>query len=70
MIAPLAPTLPHWGQGRIAMPQYYLNGKFLNDCVEEIRHNRNRGFHSGGGRIPESVISIQRISAEPIFLYF
>ena len=29
--------------GRIAMPRHYLNGKFLNDCVQVIRHYRNEG---------------------------
>ena len=28
MITPLAPALPHWGRGRIAMPLYYRYRKF------------------------------------------
>jgi hypothetical protein len=44
MIAPLAPTLHHQGRGRIAMPRYYLNRKFIDDCEQVIRHNRNWGM--------------------------
>jgi len=39
---PLAPALPRGGRGRIAMPRYYLNWTFPGDCVQVLRHNRNR----------------------------
>ena len=50
------PHHPKMGRGRIAMPLYYPYGKFLHDCVQVIRHYRNRGMPSGGGGAPENVM--------------
>jgi hypothetical protein len=67
MIAPLAPTLPSLGRGRIAMLQYYLNGKFPGNW-----HSGNTAQSQSGDAIAagaclhakKSVRIIQRISQE------
>jgi hypothetical protein len=35
------------------MPRHFPDGKFFRDCVQVIRHNRNRGIPQRRGQIPK-----------------
>jgi hypothetical protein len=64
MIAPLAPTLPPLG---VHCDASVLPERVLYDCVQVIRHNRNRGMPMRRGQSPkERHNKYQMISPEQI----
>jgi hypothetical protein len=67
--SPLRQPCPHRARGRIAMSRYYLNRKFLDDCVQEIRHNRKWGMPQRRGHACMPKRASELFSRNFLFFY-